>query len=245
MELSGIGLLAAVSAGAISFLSPCVLPLVPGYLSFVAGQSLDELRSAPSAGARLSAVGLSLCFVLGFSTVFVLLGASATVLGQLLLRYRYELSLLAGVVVIVFGLFTSGLLKLGWLERELRFHGEVQGGRPAGAYVLGVAFALGWTPCIGPVLGAILTLSAGSATVASGAVLLGAYSLGLGLPFLLAALFTEELLRRLTAMRRAGRALKVGAGAVMVLMGLAMITGELSAFSYWLLETFPSLATIG
>ncbi|HEX2134789.1 MAG TPA: cytochrome c biogenesis protein CcdA, partial [Microvirga sp.] len=141
--------------------------------------------------------------------------------------------------------FTSGLLRLGWLERELRFHGEVRGGRLAGAYVLGVAFALGWTPCIGPVLGAILTLSAASATVASGAVLLGAYSLGLGLPFLLAALFTEELLRRLAAMRRAGRALKVGAGAVMVLMGLAMITGELSAFSYWLLETFPSLATIG
>ena len=245
LELSSIGVLTAFAAGAISFLSPCVLPLVPGYVSYVAGESLNGVDAPRAASARVPAVGLSLLFVLGFSTVFVILGASATALGQLLLQYRYETNLIGGAIIIAFGLFMTGLLNPGWLQREFRFHVEIPGGRPAGAYVLGLAFAFGWTPCIGPVLGAILTVSAASATVSQGIALLAVYSLGLGLPFLMAAAFTGAFLARMRVMRRFGRPLQIFAGIIMVVMGIAMMTGYVSAFSYWLLETFPGLATIG
>ncbi len=243
-ELSSLGIATVFAAGAISFLSPCVLPLVPGYVSFVAGETLSK-RGAWDHTRRLPILGLSLLFVLGFSTVFVILGASATALGQLLLRYRYETNIVGGAIVIVFGLFMLGLLQLSWLQRDVRLHLDIPGGRPIGAYVLGLAFALGWTPCIGPVLGAILTVSAASATVSNGVVLLGVYSLGLGLPFLIAAVFTGAFLARMPVMRRLGRPLQLFAGGVMVSMGLAMITGYMSAFSFWLLETFPGLGTLG
>jgi cytochrome c-type biogenesis protein len=214
---------------------------VPGYVSYVGGRSLanDDAR------ARLAALPLSILFVLGFSTVFVILGASATALGQLLLAYRYETNLVAGAVIVLFGLLMIGLVRWSWLQRDIRFHLDLPGARPLSAYVLGLAFALGWTPCIGPVLGAILTTGAMTATVAQGTVLLSVYSLGLGLPFLLAAVFTERILRRVTRLGRIGRSLQVAAGGVMVVMGLATITGQLSAFSFWLLETFPVFARIG
>ena len=243
-DLSPVAFVTSFAAGVISFLSPCVLPLVPGYVSYVAGRSVD---AAPSSGARtrLETLRLGAFFVLGFSTVFIVLGASATTLGQLLLSYRYAANLAGGTAVILFGLFMIGVFRLSWLQRDLRFHLPLSGGRPLAAYVLGLAFAFGWTPCIGPVLGAILTASAVSATVQQGIALLAVYSLGLGLPFLAAAVFTEWLLARLRALGRLGRSLQVGAGAVMVAMGVAMMTGELTAFSYWLLETFPALARIG
>ena len=244
-EVSSIGILVAFAAGVISFLSPCVLPLVPGYISYVAGQSLDGLRRQGDARAKLSALTLSVFFVLGFSTVFVALGASATALGQLLLTYRYEANIIGGAIVIVFGLFLMDLLKVSWFQRELRFHANLRGGRLLAAYVLGLAFAFGWTPCIGPVLGAILTVSAVSSTVSNGIALLGVYSLGLATPFLIAAGFTGTFLSRMKAMRRIGRPLQIGAGVVLVIMGIAMITGQLSRFAYWLLKTFPGLATIG
>src|SRR5713101_3135934 len=237
--LSGIGLFTSFAAGVVSFLSPCVLPLVPGYVSYVAGDRLALVEGAVGSATKLAALRLSLFFVLGFSTVFVSLGASATSLGQLLLTYRYEANLVGGAVVIVFGLFMMGLAKLPWLQRELRLHPELMGGRPGGAYVIGVAFGFGWTPCIGPVLGAILTASAVTATVSQGIVLLGFYSLGLGLPFIAAAAFTDGLVARLRALRRIGRSLQLAAGAVVVAMGVAILTGELTTFSYWLLETFP------
>jgi len=243
-EISNIGLLTAFAAGAISFLSPCVLPLVPGYVSYVAGGAIPRDSGGSALALRLPAVGLSVCFVLGFSTVFVLLGASATALGQLLLNYRYELNIVGGVIVILFGLFLIGLVRSTWLMREFRFHAAIPGGRPFSAYVLGLAFAFGWTPCIGPVLGAILTVSAASATVSGGVALLATYSLGLGVPFLLAALFTDGLMARLKAMGRIGWLLQLAAGVVLVVMGLAMITGQLSAFAYWFLETFPVLGRI-
>lgn len=197
------------------------------------------------AAARLPAVGLSACFVLGFSTVFVLLGASATALGQLLLSYRYELNIVAGVIVIAFGVFMLGLMRPAWLQRDLRFQATLREGRPLAAYVLGLAFAFGWTPCIGPILGAILTVSAASATVTNGVALLAVYSLGLGVPFLLAALFTERLAARLKAIGRIGRALQFAAAAVMILMGIAMVTGQLERFAFWLLDTFPIFQRIG
>jgi cytochrome c-type biogenesis protein len=194
---------------------------------------------------RLSALALSLCFVLGFSIVFIVLGASATFLGQMLLAYRYELNILGGAVAILFGLLTAGILKPIWLLRDVRFHLDVPGGRPVGAYVLGLAFAFGWSPCIGPILGAILTVSASAARVSEGVSLLTIYAAGLGLPFLLAALFTDRLARRLRAVGRLGRSVQVAAGLVMVMMGAAMVTDRLSAPAYWLLDTFPILGKIG
>lgn len=241
--LSVLALLTSFSAGMISFLTPCVLPLVPGYVSYVAGQSLDQLASGlPSRLASLRMAGL---FVLGFSTVFIALGTSATALGQWLLSYRYEANLAAGAVVILFGLLMVGLKRPMFLMRDLRFHANLPGGRPLAAYVLGLAFAFGWTPCIGPVLGAILTTSAVSATVTQGIVLLAAYSFGLAIPFLGAAMFTDRLVGRLKTLGRVGRRLEIGAGAVVVAMGVAIVTGGLTTFSYWLLETFPVFAKIG
>jgi cytochrome c-type biogenesis protein len=242
-ELSNIGVLSAFAAGIVSFLSPCVLPLVPGYVSYVAGRTTTDGRA--DGAARLSAAALSLCFVLGFSTVFIVLGASATALGRLLLGYRVELNLAGGAIVIVFGLFLIGLVRPAWMMREARFHASAPGGRAMSAYALGLAFAFGWTPCIGPILGSILTVGAASATVADGVALLAIYSLGLGIPFLLAALFTDALARRLKAMRRAGRLLQSAAGGIMILMGLAMITGQMSTFSFWLLQQFPIFTRIG
>jgi len=239
-SLSGIGLLTSFGAGVISFLSPCVLPLIPGYVSYVAGDALTGEPVKP-----VEALRLSLFFVLGFSTVFVVLGASATTIGQLLLSYRQEENLAGGVIVLLLGLFMMGLAKLSWLQREFRLHPNLSGGRPVAAYIIGVAFAFGWTPCIGPVLGAILTTSAVAATVPQGVILLGFYSLGLGLPFLAAAVFTDSLMLRLRGLRRFGQNLKLGTGAIVAGMGVAILTGQLTSFSYWLLDTFPILARIG
>lgn len=244
MQITDIGMLTAFAAGIISFLSPCVLPLVPGYLSYVAGSSVTASAGSVMA-RRWPAVGLSACFVLGFSTVFVILGASATALGRLLLSYRQELNVVSGAIVILFGLFMLGLANFPVLQREIRMHPAVVGGKPASAYVLGLAFAFGWTPCIGPVLGAVLTVSAASATVAGGVSLLGVYSLGLGVPFVLAALFTDGLVARLKTIGRFGRVLQALAGGLLVPMGVAMITGQLTAIAYWLLDAFPFLANIG
>jgi cytochrome c-type biogenesis protein len=245
-EASSIGMVTAFAAGIVSFLSPCVLPLVPGYVSYIAGESLHAREENVDAGKRMYALLLSAFFVLGFSTVFVALGASATALGQLLLQYRHEASIAAGVMVIVFGLYMMGLLKwITWFHWDLRFHPQLKGGHPVAAYVLGLAFAFGWTPCIGPVLGGILTLTAVSPERTDGIALLGAYSLGLGVPFLLAAAFTGALTGRLRTLRHAGRPLQVGAGAIMVLVGIAILTGHLSAFANWLLRAFPVLGTIG
>ena len=194
---------------------------------------------------RTPPLRLSLCFVLGFSTVFVILGASATSIGQLLLSYRYEANLIGGAVVTLLGLFMMGLARLPWLQREFRLHVNLGGGRPVAAYIIGIAFAFGWTPCIGPVLGAILTTSAVSATVPQGIALLSFYSIGLGLPFLAAALFTDSLMLRLRVFRRLGRTLQLGAGAIVAGMGVVMLTGETTSFSYWLLDTFPILARLG
>lgn len=243
--ISNIGILTTLAAGAISFLSPCVLPLVPGYISYIAGNSANSRQSAPWSGSRLFTLLLSICFVLGFSTIFVALGASATVVSRLLLAYRYESNIVGGAIIIVFGVFMTGMIRLPWMDRDVRFHGQIPGGRPLGAYLLGLAFGFGWTPCIGPILGAILTVSAVSATASSGILLLSIYSIGLGLPFIVSALFTQGLAKRLKVMRRAGRLLQIGAGGIMIAMGLAMITGQMSLFAFWLLNNFPIFGRIG
>jgi cytochrome c-type biogenesis protein len=243
-----IGYITAVGAGAISFLSPCVLPLVPPYLCYMAGVSVEDFRAeAPekAANARLPLLRAAIAFVLGFSTVFVALGAGASTIGTLLRAWQQELAIIAGIVIIIMGLNFLGLIRIPLLSREARFQA---GGKPAStvaAYVMGLAFAFGWTPCIGPVLGPILTLAGGRSTVGEGAMLLAAYSAGLGIPFLIAALFSGAFMRFLTRFRvHLGRVEKA-MGALLVLAGIFFITGGVQAVSYWLLETFPALGTLG
>jgi len=222
-----------------------VLPLVPAYVSYIARESLEDLTGHNAARHRLATVLLSVSFVLGFSTVFVMLGASATAVGDLLLSYRYELSYVAGVIVIIFGLFLMGILRFRWFDRDLRLRIHLPGGRPVAAYALGAAFAFGWTPCIGPVLGAILALAATTSTVGQGMALLAVYSLGLGVPFLIAAGSIDVFVKRMRGLGRWGRRIQIVAGMVLVLMGIAMVTGYLADMAFWLLEAFPGLATIG
>lgn len=244
-DIASVGVLSAFVAGIVSFLSPCVLPLVPGYVSYVAGGSLEDLTESATAKKRLSALVMSGCFVLGFTVVFVALGASASALGTFLLENKTEFEYAAGAVIILFGLFLMGILKLNFLYREARFVSRLGGGHPAAAGVLGMAFAFGWTPCIGPMLGAILTLGAAQGSAGAGAIYLAIYSLGLGVPFLAAAAFTGLFLRRMKAIRRFSRPFQIVAGAILVVMGVAMITGYLNQFAFLLLEAFPGLATIG
>ena len=246
MEISAISIASVFAAGLISFLSPCVLPLVPGYVSYVAGGSLEDLRDDQGISRRrLAAMMLSAFFVLGFTTVFVALGASASAVGGFLLQHKTIFEYAAGGVIIVFGIFLTGLIRIPFFEREMRFAGRVAGGRPASAYLLGAAFAFGWTPCIGPVLGGILTLTATSADVGRGVALLAVYSLGLGVPFLIAAAFTGAFLRHMRRIRKVSKPLQIGAGVILIAMGGALITGYLSSFAFWLLEAFPGLAAVG
>lgn len=240
-----LGYGAALAAGAISFLSPCVLPLVPGYLSFIAGRATAGGPAvAPSwRGQRMLA---PVIFVLGFSLVFVLMGAGATAVGDLLLQYRTEANIVGGIIVMLFGLFMTGLIRPFWLLRDYRaMEWPQRGGTPVAAGVLGVAFGVGWTPCIGPILGGILTVAATQGGEFNGVALLATYAAGLGIPFLLAAVFTDHFARSVAGLRRWGRWLHVGAGVILILMGLAMVTGQLTVFAYWLLEVFPVLGKVG
>ena len=248
----------ASSAGAISFLSPCVLPLVPPYLCYMAGVSVDEFRGQPqpagSGGpglpatattARIALLSASFAFVFGFATVFVALGAGASTIGGLLRAWQQELAIAAGVVIILMGLNFLGVLRIPLLSREARFQSQGKPASAAAAYVMGLAFAFGWTPCIGPVLGPILTLAGGRDTVGDGALLLAAYSAGLGIPFIIAAMFSGAFMRFLAGFRtHLGRVEKV-MGGLLVIAGVLFITGGVQAASYWLLETFPGLATLG
>jgi cytochrome c-type biogenesis protein len=245
-----VGYVSAVGAGALSFLSPCVLPLVPPYLCYMAGVSIDDFRAGDSkvtatTPARRALLGASVAFVLGFSTVFVALGAGASSIGSFLRAWQQELAIAAGLLIIVMGLNFLGIIRIPLLSREIRFQG---GGKPAsalGAYVMGLAFAFGWTPCIGPVLGPILTLAGGRETVSEGALLLFAYSLGLGIPFLVAALFSGAFMRFLGRFRvHLGRVEKL-MGGLLVVAGVLFLTGGIQTASFWLLETFPVLGTLG
>jgi len=246
MDASTLGAVTALAAGAVSFLSPCVLPLVPAYMSYVTGQSLAANAGGAALASRMSAVTLSLFFVLGFSAVFIALGASATAISRALLQYRYEAGIAGGALVTLFGLaMLIGVERIPFLRRDAHFHLRAATSNPASAFVLGLAFGFGWTPCIGPILGVILTAAAVSESASSGVRLLAAYSAGLGIPFLLTAAFLHEAAARLRLLRRTGRPLMLAAGLIMVAMGIAMMTGRLSALSYWLLERFPIFSHIG
>ena len=237
--------LAALLAGLVSFLSPCVLPLVPPYLVYLAGTSLERLADADAqTGTRRQTVAAAVLFVCGFSTVFVTLGASASVFGALLRAYSYHLSMLAGVAIIVMGLHFLHLFHIPWLARTKRLDVAKPVGM-WGAYVMGLAFAFGWTPCIGPILAAILAVAASETTVAKGASLLAVYSAGLGIPFLLAAFAVEPFAKFLVRFRRHVVHVERAMGVLLVLTGIAFLTGFVTTASFWLLETFPALGRIG
>ena len=235
---------AAAAAGLLSFLSPCVLPLVPPYLTFIAGTTIEDVAFERVSRARRDVFLAACLFVLGFSTVFVALGATASFFGQILREHIATLSLLAGVAIIAMGLHFLGLFRLAWLYREKRVHVE----RPLGiwgAYVMGLAFAFGWTPCIGPILAAILAIAASENTAGRGAGLLAIYSLGLGVPFLIAAVALEPFIGFLKRFRRHFGMVEKIVGVLLVATGIGFLTGTMQSFSYWLLQTFPGLANLG
>lgn len=237
----------AFAAGLLSFISPCVLPLVPPYLCFLAGVTLDQLTGdEPQAQVpRLPIVLASLAFVLGFTTVFVVLGASASVIGRVVMSYLDIFGYIAGAIIIVMGLHFLGVFRIGLLYREARVHVERRPAGLFGAYFIGVAFAFGWTPCVGPVLAAILFVAGTEDTVASGAALLAVYSLGIGLPFLLASLFAGPFMALMRRFRAHMDKVEKTMGALLVLTGVMFLTGQMATLSYWLLETFPGLAKFG
>jgi cytochrome c-type biogenesis protein len=234
---------AAALGGLISFLSPCVLPLVPPYLSFLAGTTFDRLNAGDSA-IRKRAVMAALLFVAGFSTVFVLLGATASALGQVIRQYLDVLSTVAGIAIIVMGLHFLGVFRIHFLYREARINLDKPVGL-WGAYLMGLAFAFGWTPCIGPVLAAILAVAGSENSVSQGALLLAAYSAGLGIPFLLAAFVMKPFVALLKRMRSHFSVVEKTMGVLLILTGIAFLAGWITNMSFWLLETFPVLGRLG
>lgn len=231
----------ALLAGVLSFLSPCVLPIVPPYLAYMGGISLSDMNGA----RRRSAVIPALFFVLGLSTVFLLMGIAASAFGRLILGWQDYLSKGSGLIVFVLGLHFLGILRIPLLDRDARLDAGDQGGTALGAYVLGLAFAFGWTPCIGPQLSAILSLAANGASVTRGAALLAIYAAGLGIPFILAAIFITRSVALMKRLKPYMGIVEKCMGALLLLVGLALFFGAFSRFSYWILELFPFMAQIG
>ncbi|HVW91153.1 MAG TPA: cytochrome c biogenesis protein CcdA [Devosia sp.] len=240
----GFSLPLVFGAGVLSFLSPCVLPLVPPYLTYMGGASFEQLRSDDKAlHARI--VLTSVFFILGFSAVFVTLGATATAFGQQFRQALPYLTPLAGILIIVMGLHFLGLFRIALLDRQVRHNGPSVATGPLGGLLLGLAFAIGWTPCIGPILAAILSVAANQDSALQGAVLLGVYSLGLGVPFLLAGIAIGPFLGFFAKFRRNLGTVEKVVGVLLVITGAMFLTGNFTRLSYWFLETFPVLGHLG
>lgn len=233
----------ALVGGLISFLSPCVLPIVPPYLAYMSGVTINEIQD--QAQARRKATLSALFFVLGLSTVFLLLGFTASAFGAFVLQNQELFAKASGAVVIIFGLHFLNVFRIPILDREARVDTKDAGGSVFGAYVLGLAFAFGWTPCIGPQLGAILSLAASEASVARGTLLLGVYAAGLGIPFLLAAMFLNRSMSVMNRLKPHMGMIEKFMGGLLLIVGIMLVTGLFTKFSWWLLETFPSLAVLG
>jgi cytochrome c-type biogenesis protein len=234
----------AFLAGIVSFASPCVLPLVPPYLAYMTGVGLEEM-SADDRRARLRLIAASLAFIAGFATVFVALGASASQIGALIFRYKSEAAIAAGIIIILMGLHFIGVFRIGLLYREARFQAGATRPGPLAAYVMGLAFGFGWSPCIGPILGAILAVAASRETIAEGAGLLAVYSAGLGVPFLVTAAFAGPVMRLMRRFRSHLGTVEKAIGAALVVTGLAFVFGGIEWMSVWINEAFPVLSTIG
>ena len=238
----------AFLAGLLSFASPCVLPLVPAYLAYMGGVSIDELRAADGpglGGGRLRVILAALFFVAGFSTVFVALGATASWIGQAVSAWLGYFAYLAGFLIVLMGLHFLGLLRIPFLNRTARVGEAPKPAGPIGAYLIGLAFGFGWSPCVGPVLTAILFMAGAQETSAEGARLLFIYSLGIGVPFLLAAGFASAFMRALARWRGRMALIEKAMGAFLIAAGMLIFTGGMPAIANWLLEAFPALARIG
>lgn len=242
-----VGVTGALLAGLLSFLSPCVLPLVPPYLCFLGGVSAEQLTAQGSvtAGASRRVLLAAVAFVMGFGTVFVLMGASASAAGRLVTEYLPLLAQVAGIALVVLGLHFLGVLKVPWLYREIRYQPAVRPAGLAGAYLVGLAFAFGWTPCVGPVLAAILMLAASEESAWQGAGLLAGYALGIGIPFLAAAALARPFLLCLQRFRRHVRRVEQLMGVLLIATGVVFLSGKFNELGYWLLETFPGLGRLG
>jgi cytochrome c-type biogenesis protein len=242
-----VTLLAAFGAGLLSFISPCVLPLIPGYLSFISGLSLDEMRGAAPraaavtspAGARTRILLSSLAFILGFSLVFISLGATASAVGQFMMQRLPLLSRIAGIVIILFGLHTMGVLRIEWLYQEKRLHAQTKPAGFIGAMLVGVAFAFGWTPCIGPILAGIFAIAASRDSVGDGVQLLAIYSLGLGVPFFAAALAIDRFYGAMARIRKHYHAIELVSGGLLVAIGLLIFTNRFTVIAQWLTPYLP------
>lgn len=245
-----VTLLAAFGAGLLSFISPCVLPLVPGYLSYISGLSLDEMRGAPVAAgggtvavarvdARRQVILASVAFIIGFTLVFVALGAAASAIGQFFLQQQALFTRLAGAIIIIFGLHTMGVLRIEWLYKEKRMHTSRRPTGFLGAGLVGVAFAFGWTPCLGPILAGILAIAGSQETVGQGVQLLSSYSLGLGVPFLATALMIDRFFAAMGRIRRYYHAIELVSGALLVIVGLLIFTNRFTVIAKWLTPYLP------
>lgn len=225
--------IAAFVAGLISFLSPCVLPLVPGYVSLISGAGVEELKS-PQAQLMRRVMVNSIGFILGFSVVFITLGAISTEIGQVAARYKHTLSIVAGVVIIIFGLHLTGIFQIKWLLQDTRLHSLKGNSTLVGAFVIGFAFAFGWTPCLGPILTVILGFASQEDTLAKGILLLAVYSLGLAVPFLLTSLLMERFLKFYSRFRSHMHALEVASGGLLIVLGILLVIGRFTLISSWL-----------
>ena len=242
-----VGFAGAFIAGLLSFFSPCILPLVPPYLCFIGGVSLSEMTGddGPPPGANRRVFTSALVFVIGFSLVFILFGATASFLGQLLAENMLWISRAPGVLIIVMGVHFLGLVRIPLLYREARFQGPAKPVGLFGAFLMGLAFAFGWTPCVGPVLAAILMMAGAEDSITRGTLLLGSYAAGIGIPFLVAALGIGPFLKAMPGIRKHMGAIEKGIGVFLILTGVLFLTGSIADIAYWLLETFPVLGKVG
>ena len=231
-------------AGLLSFLSPCVLPIVPGYLCFIAGTSLDKILDSETP-VRTNIFKYALSFVLGFSTIFVLLGASASILNKILYEYLDILRIIGGTIIIIFGIHFIQIIQIPFLNKDTRF--QIENYRPGifGSYIIGLSFAFGWTPCIGPILGSVLSIAASSETASTGMFLLMIYSAGLGIPFLLAAYGIGGFLKFLGKIRKYIRAIEIFTGVLLIIFGVLILTNRMQEIAFFFIKYFPILSQIG
>ncbi len=244
--MENLNLLTAFFGGIISFLSPCVLPLVPAYMSFISGISFQDMTSEERGTDEIKLILLkSFVFILGFSLVFVLLGATATYVGQFLLTHMRLIMKIAGVIIVIFGLHTAHIFQIPFLNYEKRFHTSGSELGYLGTFTLGLAFAFGWSPCIGPILAAILAMASVQDTVMKGVFLLTAYSLGLGVPFLLTGLATNWFLRVFSSVKKHFRTVEIISGLFLVLIGVLFFFNWFTQLSAWMVKLFPWLIKVG
>ena len=241
--MGDVSLFAAFGAGVLSFISPCVLPLVPGYISFVSGVSFDQMQTADAASraaTRRQMLITSLAFVLGFSLVFVCLGASATAIGHLLRHQKTILERIAGVVIVIFGLHLAGVFRIKWLDKDTRVQTSGRPASPIGAFLVGLAFAFGWTPCIGPILGGILAIAGSKNSVGEGVLLLGIYSAGLGIPFLATSLAIDRFFVASKRIRKYYKPIEMVSGALLVVLGVLIFTNRFTVLSNYFSKFLPT-----